>query len=100
MLFALCSSAEAQQARKVYRVGYLSPASATTSIPARSNEVYRQRLRELGWNEGQNFLMEYRFAEGKTERFPELAADLVRLNVDCIVVFGVAASRAAKQATS
>jgi putative ABC transport system substrate-binding protein len=100
IFLALLYRAEAQQPKKIYRVGYLSPASATTSVPARSNEAYRQRLRELGWNEGQNFFIEYRFADGKTERFPELAADLVRLYVDCIVAFGVAATRAAKQATS
>jgi putative ABC transport system substrate-binding protein len=68
-------------------------------VPARSNEAYRQGLRDLGWIEGQNIVIEYRFAEGETERFPDLAAELVKLKVDCIVSFGVAATRAAKQAT-
>jgi putative ABC transport system substrate-binding protein len=100
LLFALSTLAQAQQPKKIYRIGYLSPGSATTSVPARSNEAYRQGLRDLGWVEGQNILIEYRFAEGRTERFPELAAQLVKLNVDCIVSFGVAATRAAKQATT
>jgi putative ABC transport system substrate-binding protein len=99
MLHALCVSVQAQQPKKMYRIGYLSPGSVTTSVPARSNEAYRQGLRDLGWIEGQNIVIEYRFAEGETERFPDLAAELVKLKVDCIVSFGVAATRAAKQAT-
>jgi putative tryptophan/tyrosine transport system substrate-binding protein len=91
--------AVAQQAGKIPRIGYLSPGS-TTTIPAQANEAYRQGLRDLGWIEGQNIVIEYRFAEGKTERFPELAAELVQRNVDVIVAFGVVASRAAKQATT
>jgi len=99
LLLALSVSAQAQQPGKVYRVGYLSPGS-TTTIPGQANEAYRHSLRDLGWIEGQNIVIEYRFAEGKTERFPELAAELVQRNVDVVVAFGVAASRAAKQATT
>ena len=91
LLFALCSlrfasSAEAQQPKKVPRIGYLStldPASES----ARS-EAIRLALRELGYIEGQNIAIEYRYAEGKLDRLPELAAELVRLKVDIIVVAG------------
>ncbi len=78
--------AEAQQAGKVYRIGYLSPVDpATESTRA---EAIRQALRELGYIEGQNIATEYRYAEGKANRYPELAAELVRLKVDIIVVAG------------
>ncbi|HEY6364373.1 MAG TPA: ABC transporter substrate-binding protein [Candidatus Binatia bacterium] len=86
MLFALCQSAEAQQQKKVPRIGYLSNTDpATESIRA---EPIRLALRELGYIEGQNIAIEYRYAEGKVDRAPELAAELVRLNVDIIVVAG------------
>ena len=78
--------AEAQQAGKVYRIGYLSPVDpATESTRA---EAIQQALRELGYIEGQNIATEYRYAEGKANRYPELAAELVRLKVDIIVVAG------------
>ena len=86
MLFALCYSATAQQPKKVPRIGYLSLAD-----PARESarsEAIRLALRELGYIEGQNIAIEYRYAEGKRDRFPELAAELVRLKVDIIVVSG------------
>ena len=86
MLFALCSSAAAQQPKKVPRIGYLSsfdPASESTR-----SEAIRLALRELGYIEGQNIAIEYRYAEGKRDRPPELAAELVRLKVDIIVVAG------------
>ena len=86
MLFALCSSAAAQQPKKVPRIGYLS-AHDPASESARS-EAIRLALRELGYIEGQNIAIEYRYAEGKRDRFPELAAELVRLKVDIIVVAG------------
>src|SRR5438552_18695959 len=90
--------AEAQQPNKVPRIGYLSlQASARES--ARS-EAIRMALRELGYIEGQNIAIEYRYAEGKLDRLPELAAELVRLKVDIIVVAGgTAPIRAAKNAT-
>ena len=86
VLSALCSSAEAQQPKKVHRIGYLSggdPAGESTR-----SEAIRLALRELGYIEGQNIAFEYRYAEGKNDRFPEVAADLVRLKVDIIVVTG------------
>ena len=86
MLFGLCVTAQAQQPKKVPRIGYLSscdPASESTR-----SEAIRLALRELGYIEGQNIAIEYRYAEGKRDRFPELAAELVRLKVDIIVVAG------------
>ena len=83
MLLALCSSAQAQQPTKVPRIGYLSPTSPSVS-PARI-EAFRQGLRELGYVEGKNIVIEYRYAEGKFDRLPALAAELVRLKVDLIV---------------
>ena len=98
MLFALCLSAEAQQPKKVWRIGYLSAFDAATES-ARS-ETIRLALRELGYVEGQNIATEYRYAEGKQDRFPELAAELVRLKADIIVVAGGGrVIRAAKNAT-
>ena len=88
----------AQQPKKVPRIGYLSssdPASESTRA-----EAIRLALRELGYIEGQNIAIEYRYAEGKRDRFPELAAELVRLKVDIIVVAGGDRPiRAAKNAT-
>jgi putative tryptophan/tyrosine transport system substrate-binding protein len=98
MLFALCSSAEAQQPKKIPRIGYLSPLDPATDFPR--SEGIRLALRELGYIEGQNIAMEYRYAEGKPDRAPELAAELVRLKVDIIVVAsGDQWIRAAKNAT-
>src|SRR5215470_5797337 len=86
LLLALCASAEAQQAKKVPRIGYLSSSDpATESTRA---EAIRLALRERGYIEGQNIAVEYRFAEGKIDRQPELAAELARLKVDIIVVAG------------
>jgi len=70
-------SAEAQQPGKVFRIGFLT--STTASGSAGLLEVFRQELSKLGWIEGKNITIEYRFAEQKSERLPELAADLVRL---------------------
>ena len=98
MLFALCFSAEAQQPKKVPLIGYLSSFDPTTES-ARS-EAIRLALRELGYIERQNIATEYRYAEGKLDRFPKLAAELVRLKVDIIVVAGgIRLIRAAKNAT-
>jgi putative ABC transport system substrate-binding protein len=82
----LLTVAEAQQPGKIFRIGYLSPGNRT-SESARS-EAIRQALRELGYIEGQNIAFEYRYAEGKQDRYPELAAGLVRLKVDIIVAAG------------
>ena len=90
--------AEAQQPKKVPRIGYLSPFDPA-SESARS-EAIRLALRERGYIEGQNIAIEYRYAEGKRDRLPELAAELVRLKVDIIVVAGGDTPvRAAKNAT-
>jgi ABC-type uncharacterized transport system substrate-binding protein len=99
MLFALCGSAEAQQPTKISRIGFL--AGGTASGNAVLVEAFRQELSKLGWIEGKNITIEYRFGENKsTARLPELAADLVRLKSDLIVVVGTPAVLAAKKATS
>jgi len=98
MLFALGFAAEAQQPKKVFRIGYLSPVDAATDSPRA--EGIRLALRDLGYIEGQNIAFEYRYTEGKSDRYPELAAELVRLKVDIIVVSGGDRPiRAAKNAT-
>jgi putative ABC transport system substrate-binding protein len=94
---ALPLTAEAQQAGKVPRIGFLFFGSPG---PSRELDVFRQGLRELGYTEGQNIVIEVRFANGRVERLPELAAELVRLKPDVIVTPGTPASVAAKQATS
>ena len=86
MLFPLCCPAEAQQLKKVHRIGYLLPGNPTSE--SSDSEAIRLALRELGYIEGQNIALEYRHAEGKRDRFPDLAAELVRLKVDIIVVAG------------
>ena len=87
------------QPRKVPRVGYLSPGSPSDPGRQRRFEAFRQGLRELGYVEGQDIVIESRWAEGKYERYPALAADLVRLKVDVIVAVGGRASQDAQQAT-
>ena len=90
-------STEAQQTGKIFRMGILDPSTASGS--AVHWEAFRQELSKLGWIEGKNIAIEYRFAEQKPERLPELAADLARLKVDLIVVPG-APALAAKNATT
>jgi putative tryptophan/tyrosine transport system substrate-binding protein len=90
--------AEAQQLTKIPRTGYLG-ANFPTTNPARI-EAFRQGLRELGYVEGKNVVIEWRFAEGKLDRLSEFAAELVRLKVDVIVTGGPQPTRAAKEATS
>src|SRR6478736_679143 len=95
---ALCSfSAHAQQAGKVPRIGYLGVTSPSDRPPLL--DTFRQGLRELGWIEGQNIVIDYRFAEGRLDRLPDLAADMVRLKVDVIVSLGTQGVTAAKNAT-
>jgi len=97
LLFAFCVSVEAQQPTKVPRIGYLdatSPVAASARIG-----VFRQALREFGYVEGKSIVVEYRWAEGKIERVPNLAAELVHLKVDVIVTGGPQSTRAAKNAT-
>jgi putative ABC transport system substrate-binding protein len=98
MLSALCSSAQAQQPTKIPRIGFLS-ASSPAALSARI-EAFRQGLRELGYVEGKNIVIEWRSAEGKLDRLPALAAELVRLKVDIIVTAGPSLTHAAKEATS
>ena len=85
----------AQPAGRVYRVGYL----ANDSTASRFVEAFREGLRELGWVEGRNIAIEYRFAEGQYDRLPALAAELVRLNVDVIAAGPTPPALAAKRAT-
>jgi putative ABC transport system substrate-binding protein len=97
MLFALCVPAHAQQPKKVPRIGYLSGGDAA-SDSARS-EAIRLALRELGYIEGQNIAIEYRYTQGKVDRATELAAELVRLKVDIIMTPTAGPIQAAKNAT-
>jgi putative tryptophan/tyrosine transport system substrate-binding protein len=98
VLLVLGVIAEAQQPKKVPRIGYLSPFDPASD--STRSEAIRRALSELGYIEGQNIAIEYRYAEGKLDRFPELAAELVRLQVDVIVgAGGDRVIRAAKNAT-
>ena len=98
LLFALCETAQAQQAGRDVRMGYLDNGTAAGNVELL--EPLRQRLSELGWTEGKNLTIEYRFGEGRgPARLAELATDLVRLNVDLIVVISTSGALAAKQAT-
>jgi len=97
MLFALSSPAEAQQPGKIARIGILI--SATPSAAARRVEALQQGLRQLGYVEGKNVVIEYRYAEGKPETLPERVDELIRLNVDIIVTDTSNAIQAAKNAT-
>src|SRR5689334_12581262 len=90
LLFALCVSAEAQQSKTVPRIGYISE-----SNPG----AFRQGLKDLGYVEGKNILVEYRRAEGRINRIPSLVAELVKLKVDVLVVSNFLAIRRAKEAT-
>jgi ABC-type uncharacterized transport system substrate-binding protein len=99
MLFALCVSAEAQQPKKAHRIGFLLPGSPTSPAVRNNLEAFRQGLRDLDYVEGQNITIEYRYAEGKSDRLPGLASELVRLKADLIVVASTPAALAAKNAT-
>jgi putative tryptophan/tyrosine transport system substrate-binding protein len=98
LFYALCASTEAQQTGKIFRIGFLD--NSTASGSAVLLEAFRQELNKLGWIEGKNITLEYRFAEGKNERLPELVADLIRLKVDLVVVSGTRTASAAKSATT
>src|SRR5215475_12840410 len=97
VLLALGVIAEAQQPKKVPRIGYLSVSSP--SAMSTRTEAFRHGLRELGYVEGKNIVIEWRSAEGKRDRLPSLVAELVRLKVDIIVTAGPPATRSAKEAT-
>jgi putative tryptophan/tyrosine transport system substrate-binding protein len=98
ILFLLCSSALAQQRAKIPRIGFLT-AGSLSAISVRV-EAFRQGLRQLGYVEGKNIVIEWRSIEGKADRLPGLAAELVRLKVDVIVTAGPQATYTAKQATA
>ena len=96
--FAMCGAvATAQHPAKIPRIGFLSPTFPSTNPAHR--EAFRQGLRELGYVEGKNIVIEWRSAEGKPDRLPALSAELVRLKVDVIVTAGTGSTRAAKEAT-
>src|SRR5215831_3449139 len=98
LLLAPLLTAEAQQAGKVYRVGFLWTGWSTVS--SQFVTAFRQGLRELAWVEGQNIVIEDRWAEGRSDRLPDLTAELVRLRVDVLVTSGAAATRAAQESTT
>jgi putative ABC transport system substrate-binding protein len=98
LLFALCFAAQAQPPKKIPRIGFLGVTSAST-MSARI-ETFRQGLREFGYVEGKNIVIEYRYAEGKLDRLPALAAELVHLKPDVIVTASSTPTRAAKEVTS
>ena len=98
VLLAIAGIAEAQPVKKVFRIGFLD--NSTASGSAVHLDAFRHELTKLGWIEGKNIAFEYRFAEQKNERLSELAAELVRLKVDLIVVAGTEAALAAKSATT
>src|SRR4029434_4806036 len=98
LFLANVSLADAQQPGKIFRIGYLE--NSTASGSAVLVDAFRQEMTKLGWIEGKNIAIEYRCSELKAERLPELAADLVRLNVDLIVTTGEPPALAAKRATT
>src|SRR5215813_4074406 len=103
MLFSLSGYAEAQQPKSVPKIGFLSrdlhPADSRAPAP-RNLEAFRQGLRELGYVEGKNIVIEYRYSDGRNERMPALAEELIRLKVDIIVADSYAAARDAKKVSA
>jgi putative tryptophan/tyrosine transport system substrate-binding protein len=97
VLLAVGVIAEAQQPKKVPRIGFLASGSPSSNVSNRN--AFQQGLRESGYVDGQNIIIEYRWAEGKLDRLPDLAEELVRLKVDVVVVGGSTATRAAKNVT-
>ena len=89
------ATVEAQQPKKIPRIGYLSASSAAEVSPR--TEAFRQGLRELGYVEGKSLVIEFRYAEGKFDNLADLAAELVRLNVDVIVTAGPSVTRPARK---
>jgi putative tryptophan/tyrosine transport system substrate-binding protein len=98
LALALVHLVEAQQPAKVPRIGYVA-ANEDPNIPGPNVEAFRQGLRDLGYTEGKNIFVEYRYAEGELDRVPSLVAELVQLKVDVLVSGNFATIRAAKQAT-
>src|SRR5438093_13747869 len=98
MLLALCSSVAAQQPKKIPRIGFLG--NSTPALEENLVGPFREGLRDLGYIEGKNIVIEWRWAEGKYERFPTLIAELIALNIDLIVTAGTPATIALKKATT
>src|SRR5688572_25815679 len=98
LLFAVSASAQAQQGGRIPRLGLLLVGSPTPPPPSRL-QAFLERLHELGYVEGKTIIIERRFADGKEDRLPDLAIDLIRLKVDVVVAGGGNAVRAAKNAT-
>src|SRR6266487_1470115 len=98
VLLAVAVIAEAQQTGKIAHIGFLDSSTASGSVVLL--DAFWQEMHKLGWIEGKNITIEYRFAEQKSERLPELAADLVRLKVDLILTSGGPTPLAAKKATT
>ena len=98
-LLAAPRAGQAQQAEKVRRIGYLGLTTASGTY-VRSVDAFRQGLRELGYVEGKNLVIEYRWAEGQYDKLPDLAGELVRMKVDLIVTHGTPGSLAVKRATT
>src|SRR5262245_23303283 len=91
-------AARAQQSRKLLTIGFLG--ASTASVERASTDAFGQRLRELGWIENRTVAVEYRWAEGRDERFAEIAAEFVRLQVDVILTYGTPSILAVKKATA
>lgn len=100
MLFTLCLSADAQQSQKIYKVGRLSAGSPTDPLSKATYKVFQEGLRDLGWVEGRNIVLENRWVGDRAESALNPAVELVRLNVDVIVAVGSPMIQAAKQATT
>src|SRR5436190_17557662 len=98
LFLAVCFSVQAQQPAKVWKIGVL--VSTSRVLNASREDSLWQGLRQLGYVDGKNIIMEYRYADGQLDRLPQLAAELIELKVDLIIVSGTRAAVAAKQATS
>src|SRR3954464_15969097 len=98
MLILTGAGADAQQLQKLRRIGVLGATSPATIVSRL--DAFRQGLRELGYVEGKNIVIEYRYADGKLDRVPSLAAEMVRVNVEVILTGGSAATRPAREATA
>jgi putative ABC transport system substrate-binding protein len=96
VVFCGAATVEAQQTKKIPRIGFISPSSSSTAGP--NLEAFRHGLRDLGYLEGENIAIEVRWAEGSAERLPHLIAELIRLKVDVMVIGGAAGALAAKNA--
>src|SRR5262245_8359449 len=100
VLFALCGPVEAQQTKKIPTVGFLLEGFPSSVSDSTRIETFRNGLREIGYTEGKNISIDYRFAEGKRDRLTDLAAELVRLKVDVIVTYGTVGTLAVKRSTA